>query len=194
MSVVQLLRIGFLKKEPQGLESKCMISCLGSCRRVSVINRGWEASEKEWALNVCYPESSATMNMMVSAKSRLSYFPSISSSLLLTLGEVRERGQQGWEETYVLKEEGKKTNHASLPPRPAMLLLKEEGNTKHPTTPSKLLSPQALIFQSILHPHLRCLELGDGQILKISSSLTVTYTCSRISLQDVGILDVSPKF
>lgn len=144
MSVMQMFRIGFLKKEPQRLESKCMISRLGSCRRISVMNRGWEASEKERALNICYPESSATVIMMVSAKSRLSYSPFISFSLLLTLGEVRERAQQGGGETDVLKEEGKKTNHASLPPRPAMLLLKEEGKHEAPDNSLQIIIPLGL--------------------------------------------------
>lgn len=100
MPVVQMFRIGFLKKEPQGLESKCINSCLGSCRRVSVMNRGWEASEKEWALNACYPESSATVNMMVSAKSRLSCSTFISSSLLLAERSEKGLSKLGEKQTY----------------------------------------------------------------------------------------------
>ena len=145
-------RLGFLKKEPQGLGSKCMISCLGSCRRVSVMSRGWEASEKEGALNGCYSESSATVIVMVSAN------PGSQALLSLLLPpaqlERSEKGFQGGED------------HAASPP--PMLLLEEKGSTRHPATPSKLLSPEALIFQPILHSHLCCLESGDGQILRIS--------------------------
>lgn len=146
-------RFGFLKKEPQGLGSKCMISCLGSCRRVSVMNRGWEASEKEGALKGCYPESSATVIMMVSANPGSQALPFSPPPACST-----RRGQR---RAFKVGED-----QASSPP--PMPLLEEKESTRHPATPSKLLSPEALIFQPILHSHLRCLESGDGQILRIS--------------------------
>lgn len=134
--------------------------------------QGWEASEKEWALNVCYPESSATVNMMVSAKSRLSCSPPSSPP-----PSCSQRSEKGFsklgENRCGLKEEGKKTNHASLPQAPHASP-QEEGKQEAPDNSLQIIIPLGFIFQSNLHSHLCCLELGDGEILKISSSLTVT--------------------
>lgn len=94
------------------------------------MNRGWEASEKGGALNGCYPESSATVIMMVSAKSRLSRCPFLSCPLLLTLGEVREG----------LCTVGE--NHASLPP--PMLLLEEKGKHETPGNSLQIIIPFGL--------------------------------------------------